>query len=140
LKLATKIGQKVSLCLAALPQILGWLFIYYARNPFYLIASRILSGFGGGGLYSIVPSYISEISDDKVRGTLGSTVVFSCNFGMFVVYVLGEYVSYSMIPWLMVPVSFAFLILFMTVPDSPTYLAKRNLYDVSFLILNLTIE
>lgn len=108
----------------------GWLLIYYAKTPFYLILSRVLSGIAGGGLFSIIPSYISEIADDNIRGTLGSTMVFACNFGLFVAYVFGEYFQYLTIPWLMVPTTLAFLLLFARVPDSPTFLAKRKLYDV----------
>lgn len=129
-QLATRIGQKVTLCVVAIPQMFGWLLIYYAKTPFYLILSRLISGFAGGGLYSIIPGYISEISDDAVRGTLGSTLVFACNLGLFVAYVFGEYVDYLTIPWLMVPVTLAFLLLFARIPDSPTFLAKRKLYDV----------
>ena len=92
--------------------------------------SRFISGFAAGGFYSIIPSYISEIADDKVRGTLGSTLVFSCNLGIFVAYVCGEYIDYLTIPWLMIPASLAFLVLFIKVPDSPTFLAKKNLNDV----------
>lgn len=130
-QLAAKIGQKVSLCIVALPQILSWVLIYYAKNPFYIIASRIIGGFAGGGMYAIVPSYISEISDDRVRGTLGSTVVFACNLGLFFAYVCGEYVDYLTFPWLMIPPTLIFLMFFARVPDSPTFLAKRNLYDVT---------
>lgn len=132
LKLSTRIGQKFSLLLCALPQIAGWLLIYYARSPFYLIMSRVMSGLGGGGLYSIVPTYISEIADDNVRGTLGSTLVFSCNLGLCFAYVCGEYVEYLTIPWVMLPASIAFVVLFLNVPDSPTFFAKKSLYDVSF--------
>lgn len=102
-QLVNRVGQKNSLFVVALPQVLSWLFIYYARTPFYLIVSRLLGGFSGGGFYAIAPSYISEISDNKVRGTLGSTVVFSCNIGIFWACVCGEYVEYSTTPWLMIP-------------------------------------
>lgn len=108
----------------------GWLLIYYAKTPFYLILSRVVSGLAGGGLYAIIPGYISEIADDKIRGTLGSTLVFACNLGLFVAYVFGEYVEYLTIPWLMVPATLAFLLLFARVPDSPTFLAKRKLFGV----------
>lgn len=131
LQLATKIGQKISLCIVAFPQIIGWILIYYATNPFYLITSRVIAGFAGGGLYSIIPNYISEISDDDVRGSLGSTVVFACNLGLFCSYVCGEYIGYLTIPWVMAPVTVIFLVLFIKVPDSPTFLAKKDLYEVS---------
>lgn len=120
----------MSLCVVAIPQIFGWLLIYYAKTPFYLILSRLVGGFAGGGIFAIVPGYISEIADDEFRGTLGSTLVFSCNLGLFVAYIFGGYVEYLTIPWLLIPVTLAFLFLFARVPDSPTFLAKRKLYDV----------
>lgn len=121
----------MSLCIVAIPQIFSWVLIYYAENPFNLIASRLMSGFAGGGLYSIIPSYISEISDDRIRGTLGSTVVFASNLGMFFAYICGEYADFLTVPWLMLPPSLLFLIFFAKVPNSPTFLAKKNLYEVT---------
>lgn len=131
-KLSTRIGQKLALCVVSIPQILGWLLIYYATNPLLLIVSRVLSGLAGGGVYAIIPGYISEISDDEVRGTLGSTLVFACNLGLFCAFVFGEYLQYLTIPWFMVSVTLIFLVLFRRVPDSAVFLAKRNLYEVSF--------
>lgn len=77
--------------------------IYYAKTPFYLILSRLICGLAGGGFFSIVSPWISEISNPEIRGTLGSTLVFSCNLGIFFAYVCGEYVDFLMVPWLMIP-------------------------------------
>lgn len=93
----------------------------------------MISGFAGGGLYSIIPGYISEISDDDVRGSLGSTLVFACNLGLFCSYVFGAYIEYLTIPWLMVPITLVFVVFFVRVPDSPAFLAKKNLSQVSII-------
>lgn len=58
-------------------------------------------------------------------------MVFACNFGIFLAYVLGEYVDYLTFPCLLIPVISIFAILFIRIPDSPSSLAKRGLYDVS---------
>lgn len=122
------------MCIVAVPQVIGWLIIYYATNPYCLIASRFLSGLSGGGAFAIIPSYISEIADAKIRGTLGSTVVFSGNLGVFVAYVFGEYVDYLIIPWLMIPSSLLFIVFFFRVPDSATFLATKNLQEVNIIV------
>ena len=132
-QLSAKVGQRGSLYIIAFPQILGWILIYYATNPYYLIASRVMSGCAGGGLFSVIPGYISEISDDKVRGTLGSTFVFACNLGLLFSYICGEYLQYLTIPWVMIPPTLIFIVFFIRVPNSPTFLAKRNLFEVSYL-------
>lgn len=126
--------------IVALPQVVGWLLIYYATNPYYLIASRILAGFSGGGAYAIIPSYISEIADAEVRGTLGSTVVFAGNLGVFVAYVFGEYLDYLVIPLLMIPASLLFIVFFLKIPNSATFLAKKNLYEVTKVKFSLNIN
>lgn len=65
-----------------------------------------------------------------MRGTLGSTLVFACNLGLFYAYVCGEYVDYLTVPWMMVPATVLFLVFFVRVPDSPTFLARKNLHEV----------
>lgn len=121
----------MTLVSVALPQILGWLLVYYATSPMYLIISRVLAGIAAGGFYVIAPSFVSDIANDNLRGTLGSTVVFSANLGMCVSFVLGAYVDYLSIPWLMLPPTFLFLAFFLQFPDTPTFLAKKKHLDVS---------
>lgn len=62
--------------------------------------------------------------------TKGSTMVFSCNFGIFLAYVLGEYVDYLTFPLVLMPIIVLFVLLFIRIPDSPSSLAKRGVYDV----------
>lgn len=38
----------------------------YAKNVHYMYAHRILCGFYGGGIFVVVPSYLSEIASDKL--------------------------------------------------------------------------
>lgn len=38
---------------------MGWILILYAQNVHYLYAARIVNGFVGGGVFSIVPLYLS---------------------------------------------------------------------------------
>lgn len=93
-------------------------------------------GLLGGGVFAVVPSYISEISDDHVRGRLGSFLVFFCNSGLLVAYVFGDYADYYTLPWLLMPPLLAFMIFFALVPDSPQSLLKRGYIDVSVFSYN----
>ena len=47
--IAEKYGRKKALISMAVPQMAGWILIYFAQNPIYLIVSRFLNGFTGGG-------------------------------------------------------------------------------------------
>lgn len=87
-------------------------------------------GLLGGGVFAVVPNYISEISDDHVRGRLGSFLVFFCNSGLLFAYVCGDFFDYYTVPWLLMPSLLAFMIFFASVPDSPASLLKRGYEDV----------
>jgi MFS family permease len=48
-QLADKFGRKLALISLGIPQVCGWLLVYFAQNSYYLIFARLLHGFGGGG-------------------------------------------------------------------------------------------
>lgn len=49
MQIAEKYGRKKALISMAVPQMTGWILIYFAQNPIYLIVSRFAHGFAGGG-------------------------------------------------------------------------------------------
>lgn len=60
-----KIGRKRSTTLIAFPQIVGWLLLYLAETSTLLVYFRFLSGFAAGGIFTIIPVFVSEISEDR---------------------------------------------------------------------------
>lgn len=58
-------GRKVPLIIITVPMIISWSLILFARNVFYLYASRFMGGFFGGGAYIITPLFLSEIANDR---------------------------------------------------------------------------
>lgn len=59
--MSDKLGRKQTLLLMAVPMAASWLLIAYAQNATHLIISRFLSGLSGGGVFVVVPVYVSEI-------------------------------------------------------------------------------
>lgn len=49
MQIAEKYGRKKALISLAIPQMVGWILIYFAQNSIYLIISRFTHGFSGGG-------------------------------------------------------------------------------------------
>lgn len=126
--MADRFGRKLTACLAAIPQIIAWVLVLIADNVYYLMGMRFFLGFSGGVCFMIIPMFIAEIAEDRIRGLLGSTLVFTCNLGILLMYVLGASVSYEIIPWLLLVFPIAFLAGFFVIPDTPFYLMKRNGY------------
>ncbi|XP_037711176.1 facilitated trehalose transporter Tret1 [Drosophila subpulchrella] len=127
--LADKIGRKWSLMWMALPNLLGWVIIPFARNPMHLIIARFIGGAAGGGCFTVIPIYISELASDNIRGILGVFLVLTCNFGIVLAFVLGYYFNYAQVSWIVSSLSFVFVGCFWFMPETPQHLARVNKID-----------
>lgn len=108
----------------AIPQILSWILIFFARKFIHILLARFMCGLSGGALYVIIPLFTSEISDDKIRGRLGSVYVFSVAIGILFAYTCGTFFSYQVQPFIYAPISILFLIGSTFHPDSAHYFLK----------------
>ncbi|XP_024039967.1 sugar transporter ERD6-like 6 isoform X2 [Citrus clementina] len=107
------IGRKGSLMIAAIPNIIGWLAISFARESSFLYMGRLLEGFGVGIISYTVPVYIAEIAPQNLRGALGSVNQLSVTIGIMLAYLLGLFV-----PWRI-----------LAVLESPRWLAKMGMTE-----------
>ncbi|KAI6656759.1 Solute carrier family 2, facilitated glucose transporter member 8 [Oopsacas minuta] len=92
LTLATlnRLGRKFSLYLSLILFQIGWLLIAIVpKNPYSLIAGRVVSGLGMGICTTVTPTYLAEISPPKYRGFYCSFFQFFIALGILVVYSLG---------------------------------------------------
>lgn len=119
-------GRKVPMLLVVIPQVLSWIFVIFAKNPIYLGISRFLGGIAGGATFILIPLYITEIAEDRIRGSLGSCLVLSCNIGLLLAFVLGNYLDYYIIPYVYLSLPLLFLVAFAFLPESPPYLLKSR--------------
>ncbi|XP_056169690.1 sugar transporter ERD6-like 6 isoform X3 [Syzygium oleosum] len=125
--MAEYIGRKGSLMIAAVPNVIGWLAISFAKDSLFLYIGRLLGGFGVGVISYVVPVYIAEISPQNMRGTLGSVNQLSVTMGVLLAYLFGLFVSWRILAILgSLPCLILILGLFF-IPESPRWLAKMNL-------------
>lgn len=97
-----------------------------------IYAARLLGGFfSGGGGYVIVPLFIAEISDDKIRGFLTSTHVLTENLGILIAYVIGAFFDFYAIPLCAIIFAIASGILIYFLPETPLFLVKQNKITVN---------
>ncbi|KHN11101.1 Sugar transporter ERD6-like 6 [Glycine soja] len=88
-QIAEYIGRKGSLMIAAIPNIIGWLAISFAKDSSFLYMGRLLEGFGVGIISYVVLVYIAEIAPQNLRGGLGSVNQLSVTIGIMLAYLLG---------------------------------------------------
>lgn len=74
----------------------------------------------------LVPLYVAEISQTKIRGSLGSFFILSTNLGMLLMYIAGCIFDYSMAPKVMLLLPATFFLLIAYLPETPIYLLRNN--------------
>ncbi|KAK9216712.1 hypothetical protein WN944_008722 [Citrus x changshan-huyou] len=130
------IGRKGSLMIAAIPNIIGWLAISFARESSFLYMGRLLEGFGVGIISYTVPVYIAEIAPQNLRGALGSVnqvgllvAMLSVTIGIMLAYLLGLFVPWRILAVLgILPCTILITGLFF-IPESPRWLAKMGMTE-----------
>ncbi|KAH9619180.1 hypothetical protein KSS87_008486 [Heliosperma pusillum] len=132
------IGRKGSLMIAAIPNIIGWLAISFAKDVSFLYMGRLLEGFGVGIISYVVPVYIAEIAPQTMRGALGSVNQLSVTIGIMLAYLLGLFVQWRILAVLgILPCTILIPGLFF-IPESPRWLAKMGMvedFEVSLQVL-----
>lgn len=69
-----------------------------------------------------------------MRGILGFTVMLSQNVGLLIMYLMGAYLDYYMVLWILTPVPVLSALMMLLAPESPVYLVKIGEAEVSFLM------
>ncbi|KAM6564595.1 hypothetical protein CsatB_024593 [Cannabis sativa] len=128
-QIAEYTGRKGSLMIAAIPNIIGWLAISFAKDSAFLFMGRLLEGFGVGIISYTVPVYIAEIAPQNMRGTLGAINQLSVTIGIMLAYLLGLFVDWRALAVLgILPCSILTFGLFF-IPESPRWLAKMGMTE-----------
>ncbi|XP_048536156.1 sugar transporter ERD6-like 16 isoform X2 [Triticum urartu] len=123
-RLADTLGRKMTMRLAAIVGIFGWLAIYLAKGAAMLCLGRVLLGYCTGVLSYVVPVFISEIAPKDLRGGLAaSNQLFICS-GCSAAYIIGATISWRFLVVVgLVPCAFL-LVGLPFIPESPRWLAN----------------
>ncbi|KAL8087780.1 hypothetical protein AgCh_037795 [Apium graveolens] len=137
-QIAEYIGRKGSLMIAAIPNIIGWLAISFAKDSSFLYMGRLLEGFGVGIISYTVPVYIAEISPQNMRGGLGSVNQLAVTIGIMLSYLLGLFVNWRVLAVLGTLPCLVLIPGLFFIPESPRWLAKMGMtedFEVSLQVL-----
>ncbi|KAL7302250.1 hypothetical protein TKK_0004921 [Trichogramma kaykai] len=124
--LANRLGRKRVLLGLALPFLLSWGLILVANAAWMLNAARLIVGAAIGSACVLVPTYLSEIAEDEVRGTLGALFQFFLTVGIVYGFCLGAYLDYYGLAVGCAVVEILFVATFVAMPESPAWLVSRG--------------
>ncbi|KAJ6647473.1 Facilitated trehalose transporter Tret1, partial [Pseudolycoriella hygida] len=115
------IGRKWSLLLLTIPALVGWALILFATNFLMMVFGRISLGITVGGTFVIAPVYIGEISQSEIRGTLGTMFQLLVTIGILFAYTIGAWVNVFLLTLICLILPIIFAVIFVWMPESPTY-------------------
>jgi len=92
--LGTKFGQRKTMFMLAVPDIVAWIFIASAQNIPMMLFGRFLAGFSAAGYSPTIQTYIAEIAQPQHRGWLGGLTSPILAFGALLSYCLGSLISW----------------------------------------------
>lgn len=85
-------------------------------------------GLTAGGIQSGIIIYVSEISNDNIRGRLGSLTPLARNLGVLVAYIVGATVEYDIIPAIFIYFPIVYMVCLFFLPNTPQFhLQAENL-------------
>ncbi|BES98432.1 facilitated trehalose transporter Tret1-like [Nesidiocoris tenuis] len=120
--LADRYGRKPLILSTGPLSLLGWILVLTTRNLPVLYVVRIIQGVCIAIVYTVVPMYIAEISEPRIRGELSVHFQTMWYLGITFIYIIGPLFDYQTYTYLCAIWPVVFTLTFMLMPESPYYL------------------
>ncbi|WP_445391138.1 sugar porter family MFS transporter [Stenotrophomonas maltophilia group sp. vghtpe118] len=150
-RLADRLGRRNVLILSAVMFLLSALGAGAALSSGWFIAARVVGGFAVGAASVISPAYIAEVAPARYRGRLatvqqiaiitGLTAAFLSNYllaaaaGASTEPLWGGQAAWRWMFWMQAAPSLVFLLLLLTIPESPRYLVVKRRKEDALRVL-----
>ncbi|KAG4080263.1 hypothetical protein HA402_010755 [Bradysia odoriphaga] len=123
------ISRKYTILTAATIWVISWILIASATYWPVLLAGRVLSGFCVGLTLPSAQIYaITECTDPKIRGIIGSFPSIAMSGGILTCYILGSFLSwYNLALQINFKLAVFLTLIMITMPRSPVWLRSKNL-------------
>jgi len=87
--LQEKFGRKRCMIFANIPSIFGWILLYFSKSAMTLYTSTVLMGLSIGFSEAPILSYVGEITEPRLRGSMSSLACATSMIGAFLTYIMG---------------------------------------------------
>lgn len=126
-----RFGRRAAMLLNSIPLIAGWTLIIFAQNVWMLLLGRFVTGYAVGSFAMIAPVYIGEIAAPEIRGALGTCFHALFVFGIFVMFVLGAFISWKSLAVFSLCIGLILILVVFILRDSPTSYVMQNHPDLA---------
>jgi len=136
--LMKKFGKITTIRVCYILFIFGWVLISVASSLTILFIGRVLTGFGVGFGFSVIPLYIGEISPIYIRGILGTIFNAVVAFGIPCAYLVSVYVTWKQVAIFGIICASIGIFSSILLIESPFWLAKAGkVKEAKKVFLNL---
>ena len=87
--MAEKMGRKISMLFDGVCMLFGITLIGFSKSYWVILTGRFICGISGCASQSVIPAYVSEISQPRFRNVSGLMYTMFWNLGQFIMVLLG---------------------------------------------------
>lgn len=120
-------GRKAALLCMAVPHIISYVTMAFAKSIYLFYFGRILGGIALGGGYTILPMYLAEVAEDSNRGMYSVTLGIFWSIGNFIPYAVGPFLDIMSFHLILAFFPLLFFIVFALIGvETPYYLVGAS--------------
>ncbi|XP_046672092.1 facilitated trehalose transporter Tret1-2 homolog isoform X2 [Homalodisca vitripennis] len=124
--LSEVLGRKRSMMLVAVPQLIGWLLMYFSQDLLMIYISGFMMGFSIGFMEAPSLSYVGEICQPHLRANMCSLTSLNVPLGYLVMYLLGTILDWRTTALCSAAMPILTVLAITLVPESPMWLLRKD--------------
>lgn len=112
-----------------------WSILTFSRRVEMVLTAIFLSGLSFT-VFVVAGTFISEICEPSIRGTMTATNMVAYGIGMLLSYLLGGYLKYEVMLYVGLSLTVAAMCLLSILKESPIHLLSKGFEKVNNLKIN----
>nr|XP_018913232.1 PREDICTED: facilitated trehalose transporter Tret1-like isoform X2 [Bemisia tabaci] len=121
-----KFGRRTTMILVTIPTFIAWVSLYFAQSMYVLYLVSAVTGMCTGLTEAPLHSYIGEIGEPHLRGTLSSISTSAVLVGIFMMYVFCYLFTWRTVALICSACPVITFTCMTQIPESPTWLIVKN--------------
>ena len=129
------LGRRPALMIMQLVSVLGLLLLRFAYNVPMLYAGSLLGGYVQGAGNAVMPTYVGEINQPRIRKFTGSFIVLSFTIGFAITKLIGILVSWRTTTTIIAVLPCIIFILLFICPETPTWYMLKGKKETAIEVM-----
>ncbi|XP_008475505.1 facilitated trehalose transporter Tret1-like isoform X1 [Diaphorina citri] len=120
------IGRKTVMIIVCVPFFLGWMFLYFAESVLIIMMGTISMGIGIGFCQGPIISYLGEVCEPRIRGSLTLISGVAGSKGIVVIYLVNAFADWRTTSLISSIFPLLAIVMLLFLPESPIWLISKG--------------